>query len=73
MSNHERSGTTQEKAAYGYILLQNILAKHPELRISQVLSISAKKAGWENDDLFYCPDDTLIDGLVLFLKEVRQE
>lgn len=43
--------------------LTAIKQNHPELRICQIMSIAAKKADWFNDDLFYCPDDTLIKGL----------
>lgn len=36
---------------------------HPELRVCQILSIAASKGGWQNSDLFYCPDDVILKGL----------
>lgn len=42
---------------------------YSELRITQILSIAAKKAGWNNDDLFYCPDEIIQKGLRLFLQD----
>lgn len=50
--------------------LTAIKQNHPELRICQIMSIAAKKADWFNDDLFYCPDDTLINGLEKVAEEM---
>lgn len=36
---------------------------HPELRFNQIISIAAKRAGWKDDDLFYCPDEIIVKGL----------
>ena len=33
-----------------------------------MMSIAAQKAGWKDNDLFYCPDDTIIKGLKLMLE-----
>lgn len=46
-----------------YGLLNKARAKYPSLRLCQLLIFAAKTAGWENDDLFYCSDDTLVKGL----------
>lgn len=57
--------------------LRNALAKfckqHPELRLCQVLSIAAHKVGWANDDLFYCPDSTILKGLELLAEQPESE
>lgn len=44
-------------------------AIYPMLRFQQMMSIAAQKAGWKDNDLFYCPDDTIIKGLKLMLEE----
>ena len=49
-------------------LLCEVRSKHPELRICQILSIAAHKAGYTNHDLFYCPDSTVCEGLGLILE-----
>lgn len=36
---------------------------YPEMRMCQIITNAAKHAGWTNDDVFYCPDETLIKGL----------
>lgn len=57
--------------------LRSALAKfckqHPELRLCQVLSIAAHKAGWTNEDLFYCPDSTILKGLELLAEQPESE
>lgn len=57
--------------------LRSALAKfckqHPELRLCQVLSIAAHKAGWANEDLFYCPDSTILKGLELLAEQPESE
>lgn len=50
-------------------LIKVINNKYPMLRFQQMMSIAAQKAGWKDDDLFYCPDDTIIKGLKLMLEE----
>lgn len=54
-------------------LLLNVHFIHPELRMCQVLSIAAHKAGWTNDDLFYCPDSTILKGLELLAEQPESE
>lgn len=46
--------------------------RNPELRVCQIMSIAAHMAGWENDDLFYCPDSTILKGLEIFLKKAAE-
>lgn len=57
--------------------LRGALAKfckqHPELRLCQVLSIAAHKAGWTNEDLFYCSDSTILKGLELLAEQPESE
>lgn len=50
-------------------LLMTVRAIHPELRVCQIMSIAAKKAGWKNYDLFYIPDEMLGDGLMQIIKD----
>lgn len=50
-------------------LLSQVQAKYPELRICQILSIAAHKAGRKDNDLFYCPDSTICEGLGLILEK----
>lgn len=45
----------------------------PELRTQQIMSMAAKKAGWKNDDLFYCEDATLIKGLQMVVDEYKKK
>ena len=35
----------------------------PELRLGQLISNAARAGGWDNDDVFYCPDHILLNGL----------
>ena len=35
----------------------------PSLRLGQLISNAAKAGGWELEDVFYCPDTQLRDGL----------
>lgn len=44
------------------MLIYEIKKVHSELRLCQILSIAANKAGWD-DDLFYCSDETILKGL----------
>lgn len=46
--------------------LCEIHQKRPELRVSQIMSIAAHMGGWENNDLFYCPDAVILKGLEIF-------
>lgn len=42
----------------------------PELRISQIMVNAAIKGGWNQNDIFYCPDDILLKGLQMIWDEV---
>lgn len=44
-------------------LIKKVREQYPMLRIGQLLSLAAKRGGWEQDDLFYCPDEKIIKGL----------
>ena len=52
------------------MLLNEIKQRHPELRICQIISIAAYKAGWSNTDIFYLPDEKLLSGLEILNKEL---
>ena len=52
-----------------YTALANVRSRYPELRICQIFSIAASKAGWGNNDLFYCPDSTILKGLNMILEQ----
>ena len=61
-------------------MFENIFCKvraintiHPELRFQQIMSIAAKKAGWNDNDLFYCPNEIILKGLTLFLEEYSSQ
>lgn len=47
-----------------------IKVSYPELRVRQILVNAAHKAGWENDDIFYCPDEVLKKGLIEISQEI---
>ena len=36
----------------------------PSLRFCQFVSNVAKLGGWDDDDLFYCPDEIITKGLL---------
>lgn len=50
-------------------LLFEIRKHRPELRICQIFNIAAFKAGWKDNDLFYCPDEMILKGLELLRGE----
>lgn len=50
--------------------IRYIKVSHPELRVGQILVNAAHKAGWENDDIFYCPDEMLKKGLIEIAQEI---
>lgn len=54
-------------------LLARVRKLHPELRLCQILSIAAYKAGWTDNDLFYCPDSTILKGLELLAEQPESE
>lgn len=47
------------------------MALYPELRLQQIMTIAARKSGWLNEDLFYCPDETITRGLEIILSETN--
>lgn len=52
------------------MLVYEIRQRHPELRLCQILSNAASKVRYENNDLFYLPDEKLLDGLEILKKEI---
>lgn len=46
-----------------------IQSRRPELRVGQIMSIAAKKGGWNNNDIFYCSNDILETGFKKWLSE----
>jgi uncharacterized protein YihD (DUF1040 family) len=54
-------------------IIKRIWKQHPDLRITQLMSIAASKYGWPRVDLFYLEEDMLIDGLLKFEKEIEVE
>ena len=42
--------------------------KLPSLRFGQLLSNAAEIGGWKGQDIFYCPDEVIIDGLKKIIK-----
>ncbi len=46
-----------------------IRQRHPQLRIGQIIVNAAHMGGWQSDDVFYCPDDSIRLGLSKWLKE----
>lgn len=48
-------------------MLQYILQEHPELRYAQIIFIAAQYGEWNDNDVFYCPDDILYRGLKQFI------
>lgn len=51
------------------MLVYEIRQRHPELRLCQILSNAASKAGWDSNDLFYLLDEKLLEGLEILKKE----
>ena len=42
--------------------------KLPSLRFGQLISNAAEIGGWKGQDIFYCPDEVIIDGLKKIIK-----
>lgn len=57
------------KASFGKDFMDVWAYKHPELRITQLVYYLAKLGGWENNDIFYCPDEVILKGLQKFNNE----
>ena len=47
MTKFEQATKSNEDIAACYLLTMKIIAKHPELRFQQIMSIAAHKAGWK--------------------------
>lgn len=45
------------------VALYDAIAHHPELRVGQLIVNAARLGGWHSDDVFSCPDDTILFGL----------
>lgn len=45
------------------LLIQAAREQYPELRLGQLLTKAAQAGGWKNQDIFYCPDNIIADGL----------
>lgn len=54
-------------------LVKVVNAIYPMLRFQQMMSIAAQKAGWKENDIFYCPDDIIASGLKLMLNDKNLE
>lgn len=46
-------------------LIQTEWEKHPDLRLCQLLSNTAREIGWHSNDLFHLEDDELIEHFVM--------
>ena len=53
-------------------LLKKAMEEYPELRLCQLLNIVAFKGGWKSDDLFYCQDSIIENGLKIFLEKSKK-
>ena len=42
--------------------------KYPEWRMGQTLSNAAKAGGWKEFDIFFCPNEKIVDGLKKILE-----
>lgn len=42
---------------------------HPELRFTQIITMAANRAGWKENDLFYCTNEMIEKGLEILVKE----
>lgn len=52
--------------------LHKVMQMHPELRVGQIILIAARRAGWRNNDIFYCPDEDIERGLDIILGEFQK-
>lgn len=51
-------------------LIDDVHKHHPELGFLQLLYLAVYEAGWDNNNLFYCPDLILIEGLDKILQRL---
>ena len=45
----------------------------PSLRLGQLISNAARAGGWEQLDVFYCPDSTILKGLQILTEQANQQ
>lgn len=45
------------------IALNTAIAITPQIRLGQLISNAARAGGWENNDVFYCPNEVILNGL----------
>ena len=45
-------------------LLKELWKKDPDLRLGQIILKASQLGGWKQDDVFFCEDDMLQEGLV---------
>lgn len=56
--------------AFGILsLLCAVKAKVPNLSVPQLLKVAAQREGWDNDDLYWCPEELLERGLESLLED----
>lgn len=54
-------------------LLSTFLSFHPEIRVGQTISNAAFAGGWNDNDVFYCPNDVIINGLKELISRACKE
>jgi uncharacterized protein YihD (DUF1040 family) len=52
--------------------IKELWLKHPDLRLTQLLSNVAITDGWKNNDLYYLEDDKLSDAILKFELNLRK-
>ena len=50
--------------------IEKVWRKYPELRLGQLLNVSASLNGWRSNDHFYLSDDRLFESLDVFDKKL---
>ena len=51
-------------------LLFEVHKQRPQLRLAQLICVAAANAQWQNDDVFYLPDERLAEGLEKMLQRM---
>lgn len=51
-------------------LLSLISSAYPKLRIGQIMVNAATKGGWNQSDIFYCPNEIVLKGLQTIYDEI---
>lgn len=54
-------------------LIRRCMKIYPELRFGQLISNAAFKGGWKDNDMFYCPDKIIADGLLKLLLQEEEK